>query len=286
MRAEFESVLKVLHRQGAKRFGGEWTVRLQQRRAKLEGAYATLYEQNRDPIAYAPLSAQTAYVFAYAPTRAEYTRQYLLRHRNALGTPLFTREHIQVVSFGGGPASELVGLVRYLEDGAAGEPVTAIEYVVYDKDGDWNTVATAVASAIDTNIEITLRYEEVDAASRTRMANINLSDSDLVIFSYVMSELAKLEVADQIVINFRSVLAQMRLNSKILFIDNLHPIFIRFFQSCKLVNGLNQRNDDGDPIICNFPQMEGTFKELSQLLEWTPRTALNSVSKLIVRTSV
>ncbi len=118
------------------------------------------------------------------------------------------------------------------------------------------------------------------------MATVDLSDSDLVIFSYVMSELARLEVADQIVVNFKSVLGRMKLNSKILFIDNKHPIFIRYFQSCKQVSGLTQSNDDGDQIICDFPQIEKTFKELAQLLEWTPRTTLNSVSKLIVRTSV
>lgn len=286
MRVEFENVLKELHRQGKKRFGDEWVTRLQQRRAKLEGSYVTLYEQNRDPIAYAPLSAQTAYVFAYAPTRAEYTRQYLLRHRNALGTPLFARERVEVVSFGGGPASELVGLVRYLEDQAVGEPVTAIDYVVYDKDGGWDEVAAKVVAGIGTEIEITIRYEEADAASRTRMRVIDLSDADLVIFSYIMSELARLEVADKIVENFRTVLGRMKLNSKVLFIDNKHPIFIEYFQSCKLVSGLNQRNDDGDPVVCDFSEMTGTFDQLSQLLEWTPRITLNSVSKLIVRTSV
>lgn len=286
MRTEFENALKDLHRQGKKRFGDEWIVRLQQRRAKLEGSYATLYELNRDPIAYAPLSAQAAYVFAYAPTRAEYTRQYLLRHRSALGSQLFTRDRVEVVSFGGGPASELVGLVRYLEDEAADESVTAIDYVVYDKDGDWIDVATKVAAAIGTGIEITMRYEEVDAASRTRMAAVDLSDTDLVIFSYIMSELARLEVADRITENFRTVLGRMKLNSKILFIDNLYPVFIKYFQSCKLVNGLNQRNDDGEPVICNFPEMTGTFEQLSQLLEWVPRTDLRSVSKLIVRTDL
>lgn len=216
MRAEFENILKELHRQGKKRYSDEWIARLQQRRVKFEGSYATLYEQNRDPIAYAPLSAQTAYVFAYAPTRAEYTRQYLLRHRNALGTPLFTRDRVEVVSFGGGPASELVGLVRYLEDETADEPATAIEYVVYDKDGDWADVATKVAAAIGTGIEITIRYEETDAASQKRMGAIDLSDTDLVIFSYIMSELARLEVADRITENFRTLLGRMKLNSKIL----------------------------------------------------------------------
>lgn len=109
MMRDFESALRKLHNAGKKRFGDDWIPRLERRRVKLEGAYATLYEQDRDPIAYASLSAQTAYVFAYAPARAEYTRQYLHRHKEAFGGPLFNSRDIKVVSFGGGPASELVG---------------------------------------------------------------------------------------------------------------------------------------------------------------------------------
>ena len=77
----------------------------------------------------------------------------------------------------------------------------------------------------------------------------------------------------------------MKIGSKILFIDNLHPIFIRYFQSCKLVTGLNQRNDDDSPITCDFSNYEPTFETLARALDWTPRTELRSVSKLIVRTA-
>jgi len=105
MMKDFESALRKLYNAGRRKFGDDWIPRLERRRVKLEGAYATLYEQDRDPIPYASLSAQAAYVFAYAPARAEYTRQYLHRHRAALTEPLFTNEKIKVVSFGGGPAS-------------------------------------------------------------------------------------------------------------------------------------------------------------------------------------
>lgn len=284
MIANFESALQKLHKAGIKRFGDEWIAKLSRRRAKLEGAYATLYEQDRDPIPYASLSAQTAYVFAYAPARAEYTLQYLLRHREALAEPLFSAPDIKVVSFGGGPASELVGLVRYLENVEAGEPVKSIEYTVYDKDGDWNDVATGIVNGLETDIKIGMRYEGVDVASRGRMARIDLSDTDLVIFSYIMSELARLERNEQIIENFRNSLGKMKINSKILFIDNLHSIFIKYFQACKLVTGLTQKNDDGAPVNCNFASFSGTFAMLSNALEWTPRTDLHSVSKLIVRT--
>ena len=137
----FETALRNLHKAGRKKFGEEWSVRLAKRREKLKQAYASLDESDRDPIQYSSLSARTAYVFAYAPTRAAYTLEFLRRHRIAIGKPLFGGGKIRVVSFGGGPASELVGLIRYLEDPASEEAVEAIHYVVYDKDGDWESVA-------------------------------------------------------------------------------------------------------------------------------------------------
>lgn len=282
---EFERSLRRLHKAGEKQFGDDWIPRLKQRRVRLEAAYATLYEQDRDPINYSPLSAQAAYVFAYAPTRAEYTRQFLQRHRAAFGKPLFDRQSVKVVSFGGGPASELVGLIRYLEDPDADEDVQRIEYKVFDKDGDWADVAAEIANAVETDIEIEIRYEEVDAASRSLMNRIDLSNTDLVIFSYVMSELAKLGRSNQIAVNFRTILEHMKINSKILFIDNKHRIFIEYFRSCKLVRGLIEKNDDGDPVVCDFPEMRGSFLTMSDALDWLPRTDLNSVSKLIVRTT-
>lgn len=284
MLADFEGVLLRLHQAGQKQFGAEWIQSLKQRRVTLEAAYATLYQQDRDPISYASPSAQTAYVFAYAPARAEYARQYLNRHRAVLGRALFDSEEAKVVSFGGGPASELVGLVRYLE--GADEPVRHIHYTVYDKDGDWAKVARDIIDALKTDIKIEMCYESVDATSRDRMSAIDLRDADMVIFSYIMSELARVGRSDQIVANFREVLGKMPLDSKILFIDNLHPIFIKFFQSCKSVSGLNQKNDDGDTVNCNFPAPLGIFGELSTSLEWEPRTDLRSVSKLIVRTNM
>jgi hypothetical protein len=281
----FESALRKLHATGRKKFGEEWLVRLAKRKEKLKQAYASLDESDRDPIQYSSLSARTAYVFAYAPTRAEYTREFLMRHRIAVGKSLFEKGHICVVSFGGGPASELVGLVKYLEDPASGEAVDSIRYVVYDKDGDWGDIADDVVASLRTDISIKAEYHAVDAADQLKMKEINLAEVDLVIFSYIMSELAKLEKRDKISENFRRTLSSMPVKSKILFIDNKHKIFIDYFRQCKLVSGLNQKSDNGDSVEFELPAMTGTFGVLEKALDWRPRTDLNSVSKLIIRTN-
>jgi hypothetical protein len=282
----FESALRKLHSTGRKKFGEEWLVRLAKRKEKLKQAYASLDESDRDPIQYSSLSARTAYVFAYAPTRAEYTREFLMRHRIAVGRSLFEKGHICVVSFGGGPVSELVGLVKYLEDPASGEAVDSIRYVVYDKDGDWEDIAADVVASLRTDISVEAEYHAVDAADQQKMKEIDLKDVDLVIFSYIMSELAKLEKRDKISENFKHTLSSMPVNSKILFIDNKHKIFIDYFRQCKLVLGLNQKSDNGDSIEFKLPAMTGTFGVLEKALDWRPRTDLNSVSKLIIRTNI
>jgi hypothetical protein len=282
----FESALRKLHATGRKKFGEEWLVRLAKRKEKLKQAYASLDESDRDPIQYSSLSARTAYVFAYAPTRAEYTREFLMRHRIAVGKSFFEKGHICVVSFGGGPASELVGLIKYLEDPASGEAVDSIRFVVYDKDGDWGDIADDVVASLRTEISVEVEYYAVDAADQRKMKEINLADVDLVIFSYIMSELAKLEKRDKISENFKHTLSSMPVNSKILFIDNKHKIFIDYFRQCKLVSGLNQKSDNGDSVEFELPAMTGTFGVLEKALDWRPRTDLNSVSKLIIRTNI
>ena len=188
----FEPALRKLDRAGLKKWGANWYPRLARRRETLKTAYAALDEPDRDPIIYGALTAQTAYVFAYAPIRAEYARQFLMRHRQKIGRPLFASSELEVVSFGGGPASELVGLIRYLDDEASGETVERLTYTVYDKDGEWEEVASNVVKALDTDIEVTVSYCEVDVASRRLMGAIDLSTTHMVIFSYIMSELCKL----------------------------------------------------------------------------------------------
>jgi hypothetical protein len=283
MFAFFESALKLLHSQGQKKYGNDWTVRLAVRRQKMEAAYAGLHEQDRDQIPYRSLSARAAYLFGYAAPRAEYTKQFLLRHRAKFGGPLFTKKTLRVVSFGGGPASELVGLIGYLEDCSANEPVENLEYIVYDKDGEWETTASLVMSDLVTPIKIKENYKALDVIDSTKMAKIDLANIDLVMFSYIMSELSRLEQKDVIIENFRRLLGTLSVGSKILFIDSLHPIFIQFFQSCKLVPGLRQKNDNGDPINFGLPKLPPTFGELKKKLDWVPRTELRAVSKLIVR---
>lgn len=287
MLQNFENALNNHYISGHEKNGDEWKSVLEDRRQNLQESYTSLGVQGRSPIDYSSLGARTAYLFAYAPTRAAYALEFLRRHRAALERPLFPSGTIKVVSFGGGPASELVGLVHYLEDSELGEAVNSVQYTVYDKDSDWREAAEQVAATLRGKIEVRIVYEELDFSEKYKMSKLDLSDVDLIFFSYVMSELATLTVKYQIRDNFLVALSSLKLGSKILFIDNLHPLFIKYFESCKKIVGLKEVNDDGSQVNFNIDNLIGVFDIISKNHQfWTPRTNLKSVSKLIVRMKI
>lgn len=278
----FEAALAAIDEKGRQQFSDGWYQRVRDRQSSLEEQYVNLHVEGRDPIDYSELPTQAAYIYSYALTRAAYVEEFLSRHRACHGSPLFSKKTITVLSFGGGPASELVGLVQYLikhED----ELVKKVDYYVGDKDEEWKECAKLVAKNIDTRIDIDINYRRLDVTDAEAMSGIDLSGTDLVILSYLMSELSRLNGREAIIGNFRGALKAMRLGSKILFLDNKHPMFIEFFQSCKLVEGLRQRNDDGEPVDFELPAFTKSFRKFRKELAKEPRTQLNAVSKLIVK---
>ena len=279
--APFEQALAAIHGEGSKAHKFLWMLRVRSSRSSLVKAYQQLTVADRKPIDYSSPAVQAAYIYAYAMPRAYFTSEMLRRHRNAIGKPLLPSGGIEVVSFGGGPASELVGLMDYLEDKANGESVTSISYRVFDKDGEWSTTAERVASALTCAIKVETTYEQLDLADRTKCATVGVSNADLIIFSYLMSELCSLNDSDQIAENFRGILSKMKTGAAMLFIDSLYPQFIQFFQRCRLYRG-RQKNDDGEGVALSLPTLLPTFQTYRSALGDNPRMDAALVSKWVV----
>ncbi|HEX4738169.1 MAG TPA: hypothetical protein VH331_11470 [Allosphingosinicella sp.] len=279
----FEEVLADVDERGRTMLGDEWMGCVEQALRSLEAAYPTLTEEGREPIDYSALPVQGAYLYAYALPRAAFTYEFLKRHREAIGRPLFDGPNLVVVSFGGGPASELVGLAQYLGNEEFGETVDTVAYRVFDKDGEWAEIAEAVAENINTRIRISMTYRELDLADSERAEKVDLSRVDLVILSYIMSELCALKERDAIQANMQRMFSSLPSGSKMLFVESKHPTFIKYFQGCKLVAGLRQRNDDGGAVNLVLPDLTRTYRAFEERLGRSPRMDGNIVSKWILR---
>jgi hypothetical protein len=277
----FEQALKGLHEKGLEAHQDQWMPKVKESWDSLIHSYQQLTQQDREPIDYSANEVQAAYLYAYAMPRAYFTYEMLRRHRQSTGAPLFPAGAIEVVSFGGGPASELVGLLEYLGDAAHGEAVTAIKYRVFDKDAGWREVAIEVAGAAQTSIPTEISYDHLDLADAGKCATIDVSDADLIIFSYLMSELCTLETSDVIAQNLRTMMSQLKAGAAILFIDSLYPKFIQFFHTCRTFIG-RQKNDNGDGVDLPLPSFLPTFQSYRDTFDRNPRMDASVVSKWLV----
>jgi Putative SAM-dependent methyltransferase len=280
----FDTALKGLDKKGQSEFGNCWADLVKNQMVALEESYRILLQDGRMPIDYSDLSTQAAYLYGYGMPRAYFADEFLRRHRRALNRPLFSEAEIAVVSFGGGPASELVGLVNYLDSDENGEPVKSVSYHVYDKDGDWKSVAKKVVKNLESNIEVKISYHQLDLADVAPCAKVDVGDANLVFFSYIMSELCALATKDAISQNVNRILGTMRSGTAIMLIESKQTEFIKYFKECKGFNG-KERNDDAGAVDIDFPPFPPTFERYGKLLDRQPRGSSDKiVSKWYVKT--
>lgn len=280
----FEEVLANLDDDGEEQFGDDWVDLVRERLRALEAEYRLLAQADRPPIDYSELPTQAAYVFAYGMPRAGFTYERLKLHRESLGRPLFSGPDIAVMSIGGGPASELVGLLHYLNDPDMGEDVTSVAYTVVDVGAEWEHVANLVADCVPAGIDVTIDFEQVDLLNEQQAQNLSLENYDMAIFSYIISELRSYKDEFPVVENIKSILRTLDAGSFVFYMDSESYKFYSLFNSCKAnVARLFERKDIGGNTVFDPGQYDGIFSRYCDELERDPRLDGNIVSKLLER---
>jgi ribosomal protein RSM22 (predicted rRNA methylase) len=280
----FEEVLANLDEQGEEDFGDDWMDLVTARQISLEASYRILTRPDRQPIDYSEAPTQAAYVFAYGMPRAGFTYERLKQHRQSFGQPLFPSREISVASIGGGPASELVGLLAYLNDPRMGEDVVSVDYKIFDLGEEWENIANLVADCVPDDIDVTISFEQLDLLDRAQAQQATLAGHDLVIFSYVISELCAFKNEMPVEDNIRTMLRTLDGGSFVLYLDSESFPFYSTFNSCRaFVSGLRQLEDIGGNTVFDPGEYEGVFERYCEELDRDPRLDGNIVSKLLKR---
>jgi len=283
----FDRILSELDEQGQAELGDDWDEAVAGRLANLRDAYDGLTIAGREPIDYSELSTQAAYVFAYAIARAEFTYALLKRHRAALGEPIFPNQVARITSLGGGPGSEIAGIVKYLADPENGENVKSIKYWIFDKNNLWSDVCEQLVAALNKFLPIKLEYAELDLCDQEQCSMLSLSGDDLLILSFVISELCALNEKNQIEANLREIYKTIDNGAKVFYNDSDAGSFYCYFnETKKYVKGfgkISQKSEIKDKIVVNLNFGE-RYEEYMEEFGATPHLVSNALSKLLVRT--
>lgn len=279
----FRTLLESMDQEGWEEYKDDWDDRVSERLVALEEAYQELRVPDRELIDYSDLSTQAAYVFMYAIGRAEFTFQLLQRVRHELGEPLFDGGLLQVTSIGGGPGSELAGLVKYLEDEAAGESVTSIVFRVLDKESNWEATIEGLRDALETDIHVEVVFAELDVCDPEKTAAIDLSGDEFVILSFFISEVCETMEKAQIIRSLNYLLGTMTSGAKLFYNDSDAYSFYRFMNYRASAAGLEQLVEIQDKIVVRSPDFDGIYEEYIEDTGRTPHLNSKAVAKFFRR---
>ena len=263
----------------------DWEDLIADRLPKMSASYQELTNPNRELIDYSDLASQAAYLFRYAFGHADYTRQLFGRVREKIRQPIFRQAEINVVSLGGGPGSELLGLMSYICEADSEPIVRKINYTVLDKEVNWEHACSELADSLGKRIGLEVRFENCDIGA-TRLTNASsVETADLVMASFFISEVCCLPEGSKAKRNIETLLDTMRAGSWMFYNDSDAYSFYSYFNDrTRRAGRFKQILEVKEELQADIPNLDGVFEEYEGAYDHSPRVVSKALSKMLRRT--
>ncbi len=213
-------------------------------------------------IDYSDPITRFAYYYRYVSAHA-FTVFSLIKAIPDLGH-LFDRDKTSVCCLGGGPGSDLLGVLKFIK---ANNQSTALMCRVYDKEERWRESLGNVCNLLTSfNIFPTFRVLDVTAVEALTEYPEILHD-DLLTISFLMSEVySKQEQAE---VFFQELFRKVKPSAWMLFVDNCSGYASSWFD--KLVKAYNQSDEpDNLKLIKKEDRYEFLMETGEQMTDLDP----------------
>lgn len=202
----------------------------------LSTSYGKLTDLKMPPIDYADPTTRFAYVFKYVASHADYVRQVLDLVSDELSNDLLKEKKLVVSCLGGGPGSELVGLLHHVL-ATEESKVEALTCYLCDREQAWADSWTEIGQELDADIKLFVNFQGLDVTKKEDWAKQRkFLSADLFISSYFASEVVRIkDKADDF---WKEIASASKKGAKFLFIDNAHTAFTDYISHIAGDNGL------------------------------------------------
>lgn len=232
------TVLQQLHQDVTDIYGKKADAVIEMKLKEISAHYSNLRDEKLAPIDYSPPETRYAYVFSYVAAHADFVYQMLNTTQKHLGKEIVKKEKLVVTCLGGGPGSELVGLLQYLseDEDSALETVTAY---LCDREQAWADCWTEIGEEVPGAMRLNANFQPLDVTDPISWSKQKkFLSADLFIMSYFASEIARLDAAADA---FWSELAEKsKKGALMLIVDNAHTYFSEFINEKIITNHWKQ----------------------------------------------
>jgi hypothetical protein len=155
-----------------------------------------------------------AYIYKYVTSHANIVYNTIKDSAELRG--LFDREFVDVACFGGGPGSDLLGILKFLEEAKKDPYVTCF---LYDRERRWSNCWNDVGKKLSGNIRFTVAFEPIDVCELAHLSYLKKCyTADLISMIFFVSEVYA--VKDKATPFFQDVFSKAKQGAFFLYADN------------------------------------------------------------------
>jgi len=267
MKTLFELVKVVsdeLYEEGTKYYGPSLDGEIKKRAQSLSVQYGRLTDPAAPKIDYADPATRFAYVYKYVATHADYVFQILKDHRAASGAPIFSNPTLRVTCIGGGPGSDIIGLLKYI--GLGKEPIEKVICYLCDGEQAWADSWTEVDEALEFDkVRVSTNFQRLDVTDPSSWASQHkFLDADLFTLSYFVSEIVRFD-GPGLTEFWNTLFGKAKSGAIFVFDDNAHDSFVDYFDAIWKAHGLQEL--DSTDKINRTPSYSEQQSELGEYLK-------------------
>ncbi len=153
----------------------------------LSGAYGGgLFREDRKPVDYTKLTTHIAYLYRSFPAHSDWVYKALCQARRPV-ISAFSKETVNVACIGGGPGSDIAGVLKFAERNELLE--ARYNFTVLDRQPAWNSTRAALMETYGRRYRVKQEFKLLNlAGGEPWVDDWAFVKSDLFVFSFVLSE--------------------------------------------------------------------------------------------------
>lgn len=213
---------------------------------RLTEAYKKLKDKTCPPIDYAAPETRFAYIYKYTVAHADYIMQFLNNTEDLRN--LFSKDRLEVACLGGGPGSDLLGMLKYM---SANNVRLTLKCFLYDKETAWGESWGDVADKLSPPYQLYTIFQPLDVTKPEEWNKYTkYQGADLFTMSFFMSEVWWLKDAAEPF--FDHCINEAKKDALFLFIDNDHTSFFGWFDSLVKKHDLESLSEGSERMHFDF----------------------------------
>lgn len=224
-------------------------------------------------IDYSDPVTRFAYVYKYVTAHADLVCR-LLEDFDILGD-LFDQDRVTVTSLGGGPGTELLGILKFME---CQSKSPSLHLEICDREEFWGEAWTDVSNKIKAPCSISTSFRALDVTKSTSLGYKKLLAADLFTMVYFMSEVyATREQAQQF---FDNLFTKAKPGALFIFADNNRSEFTDWFDSLAAVHGVKVLHSGSVTFQVGFDEEKKALGLYLEKFDHLPRLTANMAYRI------